>query len=527
MAHATGTEAPSVIDEASRTGASAQLGELFREHGRTVYSLCLVLVRDAHEAEDAAQQAFLRAFESLRAGSTPWSPDAWLLTIARNECLDRLRKRARHPQAALEREPATEGVEEVAERNAALAELCAALDELPPRQRDALLLHELCGLSYVEIARMLDLSVPAVESLLFRGRRHLEERTDALRLLPGLIVVPLALHEGLAQAIPGFAAARLSQAGAAHAASGSAAGSAGGGGSLSAAVSFKLASLPLVAKLATTAVVVAGAVSITHTVSSAPEVATGGPSLPQATWPRPALEAPARPAVGVPGFPSGSELPAAAPAAVTTGLGQAAAAPSPRSEGTAEDRGTVGGRPADSGSGRPGGGDGGGDVPAATKAIREPPAAPTPDTGSAPEPAGADSNAEAGGAPAGESAGNGSADASGGGTDTGLSGGAGGGTDDPGDGVGTGVPGGSEPDESGDSGGDATGGTSGSDGNDEDEDDGDEDEDEDEDDEDEDEDEDDEDEDEDDEDEDEDESHPGSEDEQGENSGGGHAGRLG
>ncbi len=510
MAHATGTEAPSVIDEAGRAGASAQLGELFQKHGRTVYSLCLVLLRDPHEAEDAAQQAFLCAFESLRAGSTPWSPDAWLLTIARNECLDRLRKRARHPQAALEREPATEGVEEVAARNAALAELYAALDELPPRQRDALLLHELCGLSYVEIARMLDLSVPAVESLLFRGRRHLEERTDALRLLPGLIVVPLALHEGLAQAIPGFAAARLSQAGAAHAASGSAAGSAGGGGSLSAAVSFKLASVPLAAKLATTAVVVAGAVSITHTVSRAPEVATGGPSLPQATWPRPALEAPARPAVGVPGFPSGSELPAAAPAALTTGLGQAAAAPSPRSEETTEDRGTVGGRP--------GGGDGGGDVLAVTEAIREPPAAPAPDTGPAPEPAGADSTAEAGDAPAGESAGNGSADASGGGTDTGSTGGAGGGADDPGDGAGTGVPGGSEPDESGDSGGDATGGTSGSDGNDEDEDDGDEDEDEDDEDEDEDE---------DDEDEDEDESHPGSEDEQGENSGDGHAGRLG
>ena len=67
MAHATSTEAPSVIDEAGRAGVSAQLGELFQKHGRTVYSLCLVLLRDPHEAEDAAQQAFLCALESLRA----------------------------------------------------------------------------------------------------------------------------------------------------------------------------------------------------------------------------------------------------------------------------------------------------------------------------------------------------------------------------------------------------------------------------------------------------------------------------
>ncbi len=279
-------EAASRIREAGiGDGApGALVGELFREHARTVYGLCLVLLRNAHEAEDAAQAAFVSAYESVCRGTVPERPHAWLLTIARNECLDRLRRRSARPETPLEEDLPSAGVEEIAARNATITELRAALNELPANQRDAIVLHELGGLGYTQVAETLGVSVSAVESLLFRARQRLRERTDTLRVLGGLLILPVGLREGLAKAIPGFPAAHSSevvagtQTGASGAAGGggSAAGGAAGGsatmsGGTLGTISVKLASLPLVAKVAASVVVVAGAASaVAHEVGNPP-----------------------------------------------------------------------------------------------------------------------------------------------------------------------------------------------------------------------------------------------------------------
>jgi RNA polymerase sigma factor (sigma-70 family) len=265
----TGTSAEANTLDTRPDAAGVLLGELFDAHGRMIFGLCAVLLRDGHEAEDAAQQTFLSAYESLCAGVTPLRSEAWLAAIARNECLDRLRKRTREPVTQLDREPGVPGTEEAVVRNADFAVLRSALEELPTRQREALLLHELCGLSYLEIAQILGVSESAVESLLFRGRRRIHDRIGTLSVLPG-VVVPLTLGEGLANAVPGFSAGRVVEAGAAQStaaasAGGSAAGgtaAAGGGSSFTGLVAVKLASLPVVAKVAATAVLLVGTATV-------------------------------------------------------------------------------------------------------------------------------------------------------------------------------------------------------------------------------------------------------------------------
>jgi RNA polymerase sigma-70 factor (ECF subfamily) len=149
---------------------------LFERHGPTVLGLCRVLLRDAHEAEDAVQQTFLHAYRSLLRGIEPRHPPAWLATIARNECRVRIQRRMREPLVELELDnPLPDPVIAAAAR-ADLAEIWCAIGELPRRQRRAFLLREFSGLSYAELGEALGLSEPAVESLLVRARRQLRIR---------------------------------------------------------------------------------------------------------------------------------------------------------------------------------------------------------------------------------------------------------------------------------------------------------------------------------------------------------------
>jgi RNA polymerase sigma-70 factor (ECF subfamily) len=158
--------------------ARAWTEELFTRHGRMVAGLCRLLVRDAAEAEDAAQQTFLSAHRALLNGSAPREPAPWLAAIARNECRARARARMREPLLLGEAEPSTTSSDALSEaiRRADLAALWRAIDALPVPQREALLLREFGGLSYEELAAALAVSRAAVESLLFRARRGLRER---------------------------------------------------------------------------------------------------------------------------------------------------------------------------------------------------------------------------------------------------------------------------------------------------------------------------------------------------------------
>jgi RNA polymerase sigma factor (sigma-70 family) len=152
--------------------AGAYVGELFAEHGRMVLGLARLLLRDPVEAEDAAQQVFLSAHQAVVRGSLPRDRAPWLAAITRNECRARVRARMREPLALPELPSDLPDPLAAAIRSADLQAVWAALAALPRRQRRALVLREVGGLSYQELGRALGVSHSAVESLLFRARRQ-------------------------------------------------------------------------------------------------------------------------------------------------------------------------------------------------------------------------------------------------------------------------------------------------------------------------------------------------------------------
>lgn len=172
-----------VTTSAVRAAEAAAL--LYEHHHGRILAFCLRRLRNREEAEDAAQQTFLKAFGAMRGGFRPTVERAWLYRIAENVCADRGRangRRVRHEAtdgaAILEMTPARD--------SQAIEGLDEALAGLPPAQRQALLLREWQGLSYREIASELELSQSAVETLLFRARRSLAKRLDTVPLIPWL-----------------------------------------------------------------------------------------------------------------------------------------------------------------------------------------------------------------------------------------------------------------------------------------------------------------------------------------------------
>ena len=156
------------------TRARRELDELYRGHREAVYRFLLRDLRDPHEAEDVTQSAFLQAYGSVLRGRHPERPRAWLLTIADNLRRRRFRRAERRP-----REVPLDDVDIAAPETPSASELGEALGQLPPQQRSALVLREIAGLTYEEIASRLGVTVGSVQMLLFRARRALRERLDA------------------------------------------------------------------------------------------------------------------------------------------------------------------------------------------------------------------------------------------------------------------------------------------------------------------------------------------------------------
>ncbi|HEX6695999.1 MAG TPA: sigma-70 family RNA polymerase sigma factor [Solirubrobacteraceae bacterium] len=132
------------------------------------------------DAEDVLQDVFLRAYGALRNDDRPVTLRAWLYRVAHNRCIDHLRRPV--PPAAeiyeLSRTPAHDPQAETVRRED-LRHLVQDVQRLPEQQRSALLMRELDGLSYAELADALDTSVPAIKSLLVRARVGLVEAEEA------------------------------------------------------------------------------------------------------------------------------------------------------------------------------------------------------------------------------------------------------------------------------------------------------------------------------------------------------------
>jgi RNA polymerase sigma-70 factor (ECF subfamily) len=180
----------------SRPESERSFERLYRCHRQDVYRFALRDVRDPDEAEDVTQIAFLNAYRALSRGQPPERPRAWLLTIARN--VARRRFRSRRPEIVALSDDLTVAAPDDYDGPTA-ADISSALRQLRPSQRRALVLREILGWSYAEIARDLDLSVSAVETLIFRARRSLREQLERTRGgVRGVLALPLWLQDLIA-----------------------------------------------------------------------------------------------------------------------------------------------------------------------------------------------------------------------------------------------------------------------------------------------------------------------------------------
>jgi RNA polymerase sigma-70 factor (ECF subfamily) len=163
--------------------------ELVRDHQDTVYGVALRLVGDPHDAEDIAQDAFVRAYRAL-AG---WPPGRirelrvrpWLARITLN--LVRNRARARRPTEPLEHDPPADpegGPTRVLERKDTSATLARLLGGLPERYRAPLVLRCVEGLGYAEVAEALGRPVGTVKAQVHRGLGLLRQALDTTEELP-------------------------------------------------------------------------------------------------------------------------------------------------------------------------------------------------------------------------------------------------------------------------------------------------------------------------------------------------------
>src|SRR6266567_963744 len=167
-------------------GDTSAFEELIERHQALVAGTVARMLSSNSDVEDIAQQVFIRVWKSARRYVPRAKFTTWLLKITRNLVFNELRRTKRHAHVPLQSEPGAEDPPLKDETNlapdASLLEvelrrtIEQAILQLPETQRMALVLRRYEQLSYEEIADVLELSVPAVKSLLFRARTELRER---------------------------------------------------------------------------------------------------------------------------------------------------------------------------------------------------------------------------------------------------------------------------------------------------------------------------------------------------------------
>lgn len=169
---------------ASQQGKTWAFNELVLRHQQIVYNLAYRMLGDGAEAADATQEAFLTAFQHIR--ELRGSFRGWLLRIAVNKCYDQLRARRRRPTVPLESVGLDGGTAEPhapweaspegwALRAETVAAIQRGLASLPADQRAAVVLCDVHGLSYEEVAEAMGSSLGTVKSRLSRGRARLRD----------------------------------------------------------------------------------------------------------------------------------------------------------------------------------------------------------------------------------------------------------------------------------------------------------------------------------------------------------------
>ena len=158
--------------------------QLVTAYEKNVYNLALRMVGDPDDAADITQETFIKAYRALGSFRGDSKFSSWIYRIASNVCLDFLRSRSRRAQVPLsfENEDAegeielpdmSQNPEEVLMKKLSMEAVRRGMEKLPPKQRQILVLRELCGLSYAELAQTLSVEEGTVKSRIFRARKRL------------------------------------------------------------------------------------------------------------------------------------------------------------------------------------------------------------------------------------------------------------------------------------------------------------------------------------------------------------------
>lgn len=172
--------------EQAREGDKTAFGQLIEAYQTPVYNLAYRMLGNAGEAEEAAQEAFIRAYTRLDSYDPAHKFSTWLLSITSNYCIDLIRKRRAvllsldeplppHPALHSDNNEGPEAQVVAREREQMVQ---AMLSSLPSEYREAVVLRYWYDMSYEEIAVVQDTTVSAVKSRLFRARRQLVEATQ-------------------------------------------------------------------------------------------------------------------------------------------------------------------------------------------------------------------------------------------------------------------------------------------------------------------------------------------------------------
>ena len=174
----------------ARAGSQAAFRTLVERHQRRVYGMALAMLKDPDAARDVVQDAFIKVHQHLPEFQGNSNFYTWLYRIAMNLCIDRTRRAKRFAQVEWNDEIAHEGEDAFAvsphrlgfdparalEDKEIHSQVSKALDELSPSHRAVILLREVEGLSYKEIAEAMECSEGTVMSRLFHARKKMQEK---------------------------------------------------------------------------------------------------------------------------------------------------------------------------------------------------------------------------------------------------------------------------------------------------------------------------------------------------------------
>lgn len=174
-----------------KLGDKAAFADVVHGYGDMVINTCYKFLLDRQDAEDLSQEVFIEVFQSVKSFRGDSKLSTWIYRISVTKCLDEIKKRQRkkrfssvgkmlHLDDVMHWLSGGSSADKMIEQKESMKEIMQALDALPENQRVAFTLSKIDGYSNGEIAEIMDTTVDAVESLIYRAKKRLNDELKAI-----------------------------------------------------------------------------------------------------------------------------------------------------------------------------------------------------------------------------------------------------------------------------------------------------------------------------------------------------------